>query len=148
MADLVHNRTEPESREQFKAYFLYYDENCKDFSAPDNAVAGTAFAVNSGKPQFHRTPTGEIICHFCKEPGYIQIHCKKRNICNYCKKPGHMIGDCPILAKRGRNKPSGSNSYSSSGATYATTVSTPSVVQASSTALSSNDIRRLAHDVL
>ncbi|CAN0827320.1 Retrovirus-related Pol polyprotein from transposon RE1 [Linum grandiflorum] len=88
-----------------------------------STAPGSAFAVQPSKPQFHRTPSGEIIFHFCKEPGHIQIHCKKRNICNYCKKPGHMIGDCPILAKCGRARPLGSGSSTGRAARLVTTTS-------------------------
>ncbi|CAL1381515.1 unnamed protein product [Linum trigynum] len=69
--------------------------------ASDNA---TTFAVQGGQPQFHRTAKGEIICHYCKEPGHIQFHCKKRNSCNYCKQDGHLIGECPTLARRGQGR--------------------------------------------
>ncbi|CAL1377985.1 unnamed protein product [Linum trigynum] len=64
----------------------------------------SAFAVNPGRPQFARTPSGEIICHFCKEPGHIQFHYKKRSTCNYCKLEGHLIANCPTLARRGRQR--------------------------------------------
>ncbi|CAL1411326.1 unnamed protein product [Linum trigynum] len=43
-----------------------------DIHAHENA---NAFAVHGSKPKFHRTSKGEIICHYCKEPGQIQFHC-------------------------------------------------------------------------
>ncbi|CAN0830328.1 hypothetical protein LINGRAHAP2_LOCUS1364, partial [Linum grandiflorum] len=90
---------------------------------------------------------GEIICHFCKEPGHIQLHCKKRNTCNYCKKSGHLIGDCPILAKRGR-KSNGLLSSPVVGGAYATTVAPASIAPPTSSLFSQDDIRRFVQEAL
>ncbi|CAN0840533.1 Retrovirus-related Pol polyprotein from transposon RE1 [Linum grandiflorum] len=112
-----------------------------DLHSTDSTVVGAAFAVHSSKPKFHRTSTGEIICHFCHEPGHILPHCKKRNTCNYCKKPCHLIGDCPILARRGRTKSSGTSSQS--GSAYAT-----AAVPAASSGMTPEDVRRLIQEAL
>ncbi|CAN0877143.1 Retrovirus-related Pol polyprotein from transposon TNT 1-94 [Linum grandiflorum] len=115
-----------------------------------SAETGTVFAVQSGKPQFHRTPSGEIICHFCHEPGHILLHCKKRNICNYCKKTGHMIGACPILARRGRARTVG-GSFSSGGSQVGSS-SIPAFateqVDTSASLLSQDAIRRMVQDAI
>ncbi|CAN0862520.1 Retrovirus-related Pol polyprotein from transposon RE1 [Linum grandiflorum] len=124
-----------------------HSQNKLDIHTTDSAAVGAAFAVQPSRPQFHRTPTGEIICHFCKEPGHIQLHCKKRNTCNYCKKSGHLIGDCPILAKHGR-KPSGSSSSPVAGGAYATMIAPAPVTPPTTPLFTQDDIRRFVQEAL
>ncbi|CAL1367505.1 unnamed protein product [Linum trigynum] len=64
----------------------------------------TVFAVGrSGKPQFQRPIPPHVECHYCREKGHVQIHCRRRNYCNYCKTSGHIVLDCPSLARRGKS---------------------------------------------
>ncbi|CAL1359135.1 unnamed protein product [Linum trigynum] len=138
-----------------------------DLHASDS---GVVFAVQSGWPQFGRTPSGEIICYHCKEPGHVQVRCPKRIICNYCKTQGHVIGDCSILARRGRarggsdarpsshgDSNSGANfrhvaGRGSSGGAFAATYAPPMVTSSSATVsssgVSSEEIRRLIREAL
>ncbi|CAL1396853.1 unnamed protein product [Linum trigynum] len=121
---------------------------------------GSVFAVQSSRPQFGRTPSGEIICYHCKESGHIQIRCPKKQVCNYCKAAGHLIGDCPILARRNRQKGSGGPHASSSARrgpeapAYATTLASSAgptaagSVPSSGSGISQEEIRRLVRDAI
>ncbi|CAN0899702.1 hypothetical protein LINGRAHAP2_LOCUS20429 [Linum grandiflorum] len=47
-----------------------------------STASDSAFAVGRGgsnRPQFQRTGTSSLTCHFCHEIGHIQPHCKKKN---------------------------------------------------------------------
>ncbi|CAL1354944.1 unnamed protein product [Linum trigynum] len=63
----------------------------------------------ASRPQFV-SPTGDVRCHYCQEPGHIQPHCRVRNLCTYCKRTGHIILDCPRLKNR-PPRPSGSTGH-------------------------------------
>ncbi|CAL1412629.1 unnamed protein product [Linum trigynum] len=124
--------------------------------------SGSVFAVQQGPPQFGRTPLGVVICYHCKEPGHIQVRCPERVVCSYCKAAGHVIGDCHILAQRGRghggrsgSSPSAGRGYSAPrappGVSYATTPFTLITVaagSASSSGVFSAEIRRLVQEAL
>ncbi|CAL1358977.1 unnamed protein product [Linum trigynum] len=124
----------------------------------DNSGFESAFAVGrppaASRPQFGSPATTEIICHFCREPGHIQIHCKKKNFCNYCKRSGHIVLECPTLSRRGKLRPASSTGSSSSARTaYPVTLgggegSSTAAGGSSGASLTPDQIRRLVQDAL
>ncbi|CAL1358011.1 unnamed protein product [Linum trigynum] len=161
LGELVREETRLRSQAKLD---LHQSEGSSAFAVSDSrtgqqasAADSSAFAVGEDRPKFHRTASGEIVCFFCKEPGHIQNRCPKRNVCNYCKASGHKIGDCPILAKRGRTRPSGSMTGGQprgsgtgvpSGSAFATTVATPSSTATSGGSVNADLIRQLVQDAI
>ncbi|CAL1408141.1 unnamed protein product [Linum trigynum] len=95
------------------------------------SLSESAFVVGqpaaTSRPQFVHPSSGEVICHFCRDSGHVQIHCKKMNFCNYCKRTGHIVLACPTLSKKGRLRPAHSGHSWSHGAAYLVTLSSHNV---------------------
>ncbi|CAL1377585.1 unnamed protein product [Linum trigynum] len=119
----------------------------------------TAFAIGragGSRPHFQQSGTSHLTCHYCREVGHIQPHCRQNNFCIYCKQSLHIVLDCKEAARRNRGGSSsrsrgsgssaGSRGDGPAGASYVVTpapVGAPALVSTLLPGLTSADVRRL-----